>query len=442
MVHAQIILQLFAEFPDALIKKSSFAALLSEKMEKRNHTKLEMKKKASPAKEINNMNPSASSSMIPTVQSNRKAMRATTTKFINNLWREYYSGELSIGDLKIDQVLDDVVEEDEEDEVDDDVDIQIQASDNIQIPHSPNKPGHSQSENKEINWEGASSGTMSSSGWALYRCAMVRGCKINVGGTVSAVATEAGGSVLILVEYMFETPNGGKMIHGRVLKKGSLTILGNTANKTEVFLTNECMEYELSQVKESVVVEIRKILWGHQFRKKNADADKIYKKKAEDREKKGFPTEYFCKSLYSPERGAFFALSPDTIGLGSGVCHSCTVRETDGDGDFTVNVSEAKFIYKKVQYKVDDFVYVNASHFGNIREDSGTHKAGRNKGLKAYVVCHLLDVVYENSKQPDLDNTKVRVRRFYRPEDISAERRYCSDIREVSNSNRFIFQLQ
>lgn len=78
-------------------------------------------------------------------------------------------------------------------------------------------------------------------------------------------------------------------------------------------------------------------------------------------------------------------------------------------------------------------MYVNASQFGGIREDSGTHKGGRNVGLKPYVVCHLLDTVSEKSKLPKLnpENTQVRVRRFYRPEDISTEKAYCSDIREV-----------
>lgn len=91
---------------------------------------------------------------------------------------------------------------------------------------------------------------------------------------------------------MFETPNGGKMIHGIVLRQGSPTVLGNAANKREVFLTNECLESELAQVEESVVVGIRMRPWGHQCRKKKADVDKSYQKKAEDREKKDLPAEY------------------------------------------------------------------------------------------------------------------------------------------------------
>jgi DNA (cytosine-5)-methyltransferase 1 len=54
-------------------------------------------------------------------------------------------------------------------------------------------------------------------------------------------------------------------------------------------------------------------------------------------------------------------------------------------------------------------------------------------GLKAYVVCQLLEIEVPNApERPFPESTMVKVRRFYRPEDISSEKAYCSDIREVS----------
>lgn len=89
VVHGQIILQLFAEFPDENIKKCSFVVRLANKMEERHHTKwLVKKKKMVQQKSEQNLNPRAA--MAP-VASQRKAMQATTTRLINRIWGEYYS---------------------------------------------------------------------------------------------------------------------------------------------------------------------------------------------------------------------------------------------------------------------------------------------------------------------------------------------------------------
>ncbi|KAL0348175.1 UNVERIFIED_CONTAM: DNA (cytosine-5)-methyltransferase 1B [Sesamum angustifolium] len=136
---------------------------------------------------------------------------------------------------------------------------------------------------------------------------------------------------IYLVEYMFEKLDGSKIFHGRMMQRGCQTVLGNTANEREIFLTNECMDFQLEEVMQTIHVDIRSMPWGHQHRKENAVADKIDRARAEERKKKGLPTEYYCKSLYWPERGAFFALSYGSIGLGSGSCHACKLKEADGD---------------------------------------------------------------------------------------------------------------
>lgn len=47
------------------------------------------------------------------------------------------------------------------------------------------------------------------------------------------------------------------MINGRVLQRGSETLLGNVANPREIFLTHQCLQVDVKDVKESVGVEIR-----------------------------------------------------------------------------------------------------------------------------------------------------------------------------------------
>lgn len=53
------------------------------------------------------------------------------------------------------------------------------------------------------------------------------------------------------------------MFHGRLMQRGSQTVLGNTANEREVFLTIECMSYKLQDVKQTISLEVQKMPWGH-----------------------------------------------------------------------------------------------------------------------------------------------------------------------------------
>ncbi|XP_058090030.1 DNA (cytosine-5)-methyltransferase 1B-like [Magnolia sinica] len=430
VVHGQIILQQFAEYPDEMIRKSAFVTGLSDKMEERHHTKLVMKKKVVLKKEVN-LNPRAG--MTPTVT--KKAMQATTTRLINRIWGEYYSNYLpddskegTGNEPKEDEEVDEEQEENEEEVEEENVLVQEKTAKS----HSANKPQKSKSTREENGWDGESIGKMRS-GEVLYKRARVCGDIIAVGG---AVLVEAGESeealVIVFVEYMFERLDGEKMVHGRVMQRGCQTVLGNAANEREVFLTNECTEVELGDVKESVTVDVRSISWGHEHRKGNANADKVDRAKAEERKKKGLPVEYYCKSLYWPEKGAFFSLPFDTMGLGSGVCHSCKIREVQEE-EFKVNSSKAGFVYKRIEYSVHDFVYVSPQHFAwEVDEDVATFKAGRNVGLKAYVVCQLMEIeVPKGSKKADPKSTQVKVRRFYRAEDVSAAKAYSSDVREV-----------
>ncbi|KAI4369298.1 hypothetical protein MLD38_017754 [Melastoma candidum] len=124
----------------------------------------------------------------------------------------------------------------------------------------------------------------------------------------------------------------------------------------------------------------------------------------------------------------------ETIGLGSGSCSACKIREAENEKRvFKLISPEAGFVYEGVQYNLHDFVYVSPHCFAAEKIETGTFKSGRNVGLKAYVVCQLMEIISpKEKKRVDATSAKVKVRRYYRPEDISTEKAYFSDIREVS----------
>jgi DNA (cytosine-5)-methyltransferase 1 len=439
VVHGQIILQQFAEYPDDTIRKCAFVTGLAEKMEQRRHTKLQMKKKAASVQKGENLNPSASMGLA--IASKRKVMRATTTRLINRIWGDYYSNDFPEDKKEMKETIEEENknenenEEDNEEENEDDNEnenndmIPAGEDSNLEQPKQSRKLKSGPS--KDIEWVGEKISKVESDK-TIYQKAVVRGMEVAVGGVV---IVEDG--PMCYIEYMYDRERGTKMVHGRVMLKGTDTVLHNAANEREVFLTNKCLDFELGEVKEVVVVSIRSLPWGHVHRKNNMDFDKLDRAKAEERKKKGLPTEYYCKSLYCPNKGGFFSLPLNKLGLGTGECNSCDDRESEYENSELKVLPENGFLFNKVEYKVHDFVYVSPQFFEEDEGDrgTGTYKGGRNVGLRPYVVCHLLDVLVSGGKKATATSTKLKARRFYRPDDISSEKAYYSNVREVSLSH-------
>lgn len=437
VVHGQIILQQFSEFPDETIKKCAFVVGLIQKMEERHHTKWLVKKKKVVQRNELNLNPRAA--MAPVI-SKRKAMQATTTRLINRIWGEYYSNYspevLNDGvnsDVKEDLKEDEDIEEPEENEEENVLEEQKVFPVKTCTPSLSSRRTKPCPMRKDIKWVGDIVGKTSAAE-ALYKSAIVNEEEIAVGSVVLVENDESDEvSDMYFVEYMYEKLDGSKMFHGRMMEKGSETVLGNAVNEREVFLTNECMDFKLEDAKQIVTLEIKTRSWGHQYRKENAIADKTDRARAEERKTKGLLPEYYCKSLYWPEKGAFFSLPINEIGLGSGFCHSCKLKKIDADMEkFEINTSKTSFVYLGTEYSIYDYVYVNPHQFAARKVEGETYKGGRNVGLKANVVCQLLEILTSNAtRKAEPDSTQVKLRRFFRPEDISEEKAYCSDIREV-----------
>uniref|UniRef100_A0A803KRA2 DNA (cytosine-5-)-methyltransferase n=1 Tax=Chenopodium quinoa TaxID=63459 RepID=A0A803KRA2_CHEQI len=238
---------------------------------------------------------------------------------------------------------------------------------------------------QDIKWEGEPLQKTSASE-TFYKQAKVFGDLVVVGGCVLIEIDE---SVelppMYFVEYMFEKSSGKKMVHGRLMLRGNQTVLGIAANERE------------------------------------------------ERKCKGLPLEYYCKSLYQPDKGAFICLPKKSMGSGNGVCCACKTKEAEKEQkSLKLNSSSACFVYKGAEYNIEDFFYVAPQYFAEDEKDNETIKSSRNVGLKPYVICQLLEIeMPKASRKSDCESIKIKVRRYFRPEDISVDKAYCSDIREV-----------
>ncbi|XP_024535317.1 DNA (cytosine-5)-methyltransferase 1B [Selaginella moellendorffii] len=368
VVHGQILLQQFSEFPDDTIRKSSFVTGLLKMMEERHHTKLKVSKK----KLLRGRNLNPRGSLQPDA-SKTKPMRATTTQLVNRIWSDYCS--------------------------------------------TYNEDGTCEPEAENVRRQQDQKADAKA----------IRGHLIKPGEAVR-YEVEGAEDAFLLVEYLYKA-NGRSMVHGRVLVKGESTVLGDAASKRELFLTGSCDNVEVRDAKEIVTVELRRRPWGHMHRKDNATADEEERERGRDREIKGLPTEYFCQAIYVPEKGGFFRIPHDKLALGTGVCEGCKSREEAKTKDsLSLFANLQGFRFQGVEYHINDFVYVDITQIMTQSQDEiQKFKGGRNKGLRAFTICQLMDIIPSSKTGAE----QLTVRKFYRPEDVDLGKAYKADVHEV-----------
>nr|GMC78622.1 DNA (cytosine-5)-methyltransferase 1B-like [Ipomoea batatas] len=432
LVHGQIILQLFSEYPDITISKCAFVCTLRSKMEEQHQSKWSVNKSVIPKQEPG-MNFRAFK--LATI-SKRKAMPATTTELIRRIWRQYCSNHMHWESTE-ENILNSNEDEAEENER---KDLKYRREDEIlKLQKCDHPHWKTRSAKKEIRWDGESV-QRTSGGEALFTQALANGHVVCVGHTVVVRTSDSmKHSCICFIEYMFQSSDNRKLVHGRLLLRGCQTVLGDTASERELFLTNDCREFELGDVIETMVVEIGQRPWHYQHRKANADNDKLEKQRAWKRKIKGLPMEYFCRSLYWPERGAFFCLPTTVMGLGTGDCNSCKMKQASNVRVFKLCTSTTSFTYRGIQYSICDFLYLSPLYLAANEKQKTTFKNSRNIGLKSYIVCQLLGVESDNSfERADPECVMIKVRRFFKPEDISKEKAFFSDVQEVYYSEQII----
>lgn len=439
VVHGQIILQQFAEFPEENIKRSAFITGLASMMEQKHHVKLLMTKKKLVRKGWN-LNPRAG---LRPDGTRPKPMRATTTKLIDRIWSEYYSNAMQEGGEQ-EELVDASGEADVADQGEG-----LEGSDNeeeeiVVFGHRKQSGGKLKSSKEKttfkVEWLTKPTGQTAAKE-SVYRKAQIRSEEISVGGVVLVDLEEQSSESepipgMLLVEYFYERKDGSKWLHGRFLERGVQTILGNATNPHIVFLTDRCTDIELVDVKGTAVVHMRRRAWDHTSRKANAAEDEADRARAKEWKEKGLPTEFLCRALYCPERGAFLSLPYDTLALGTGLCHACKVRAENKEKMSTrILPNDEGIMHQGIEYRLKDFLYLIPETLPPLLDEGERvekFKASRNKGLRAFIVCQLLDIKnVKGSKQLNPKNVQLSVRRFFRPDDVGPDKAYSADVREV-----------
>ncbi|XP_027157672.1 DNA (cytosine-5)-methyltransferase 1B-like [Coffea eugenioides] len=413
-VHGQTILKLFANYPDPSIRKCAFVRGLRDNLKELHRSKLVKKKIFPSQKEHVNLE-----AAVPHKTSETKAMPATTTKLISRIWHKYCSKYLpedfNYEDTEALQETKSIFDE------------------NFKKFYCVPKR-KSQCASTKVRWDREEVGK-TSSGEVFYKRANFDGLVVSVGDSVQVKTADSEESPpVFFIEYMFEDSDARKLAHGRLMLRGYQTVLGYVSDKRELFLTNHCQEFGLSDIIGTMPTEIQSVPWGYQHRKTNADNHKIDRARV-DKKIKGKPTKFFCRSLYCPERGAFLCLKTSSMGLGTGYCDSCKIKELRNTSVF--KLSRYNFTFKGTKCHIHDFVYVTPHSISD--ETDKTPKNARSVVLKPFTVCQFLGIdQHKPFKNADPESTIVKLRRFFRPEDISADKAYHSDIREIYYSEQVI----
>ncbi|OEL19493.1 DNA (cytosine-5)-methyltransferase 1A, partial [Dichanthelium oligosanthes] len=289
--------------------------------------------------------------------------------FISKIWGDYYTTHFP-DDTKEDGNEQKEIDEQEENEDDDnEEEVNVEIEQPVRTPPSTRSRKSPSKTCKEVDWKGQTAGK-TVSGEVLYKCVIVRGLIIGVGQSVT-LEDDSGEAIMFFTEYMYEKHDGPIMAHGRILQKGFQTVLGNAANEREVFLTNDCLEFELGDIKGLVAVNVQSMPWGHKYRKENSEVNRRGRRQRRGRGRV-YLWSIFAKA-YTGQRKVVSSLS----------------------------------LMLKLALEL---VPVAPG------EGHETYKAGRNVGLKPYVVCHVLSIhAPAGSKKAHPESTKVNV---YYSEDI------------------------
>ncbi|KAL2621227.1 hypothetical protein R1flu_001432 [Riccia fluitans] len=445
IVHGNIILQQIEEFPEQLIKKSAFGTGLKIKMEQRNHEKLAVSKKRLLSKKDVNLNPRAR--LASSILKKTKPMRATTTQLVNRIWSGYFysltpdSGQSKdvLGDATgADVVAEELAEEDSDDEevIEEVIKPPVSLSPVKRSSRLSTAAGSlcpkktfGMSSNTKVRW-GDLCARKTQEGYPVYKKAVYDKLDLTAGKVVIVEGEPA--SRRFMIEYLYESDDEGPMMHSRLLVLGEETILGDAADERELFMSDACTDVPIGRIKELATVELRQRSWGYSYRKENATKDEADRARAKERKEKGLPLEYFCRSLWSPEKGAFFKVPVGKLGLGSGSCSACVTRlESEKKLEVEILPEAQGFRWQGVEYRINDYLYLDPHCLNDSKSGSRvTHKGGRNKGLLAFIICQVLTVLPHRSRAKAASST-IKVRRFYRPEDVDEMKAYRAQLHEV-----------
>ncbi|KAK9785341.1 hypothetical protein WJX73_005011, partial [Symbiochloris irregularis] len=458
VVHGQVILNQFRNYPVKAVRESSFVAALRARMQQRRHSKLYMASKSKLRVGGSNRNP-----MRDRAAARAKPMTATATTMVKGIWASYFPSssaeEADKAAAAAEPAAQEVNEDEEEEEGDGDfsgaAEVE-QALADAAIAGQAAKARKQAHPKSAVTWpEGPSSEGQSNN--KLYRKVKVADVTAQLGDVVelavkgSAEDDDSSPPPLGLLQALRQTPSGAKEALVRVVVQGCETVLGDAAAEHELFVTADilCRPAHAIVGKWNAVHLQRP--WQVSSRLSHFEDDQARGERNRAAKAAGAELEWIYRSQYLPQEGMFRHLPAD-LQLGTWLPLS---KEGASENDSQDFISPTSFALKGHTYVAGDFLFLHsqateqlpgaADQRANVPQyaakEGRYHKGGSNTGLRAHAVGQLVAVKASKGKLSGKQGISgIEVRRFYRPEDISQDRAYAAGYREVYASDE-VFSL-
>ncbi|XP_076436549.1 DNA (cytosine-5)-methyltransferase 1-like [Babylonia areolata] len=304
------------------------------------------------------------------------------------------------------------------------------------------------------------------SGRPYYSAVKIDDQKVGCGDCVSIRPHDSTEPVYIArIQYMFQGSRGDKKLHVHWFLRGSDTILGEVSDSQEIFLTDQCdvvfAESVISRV--TVTHKVPPSDWALQGGAENPDDDRVV---ASDDD-----LSFFYQKWYDPEFARFEdppVVEEDLSAmLGPRFCLSChrldlMARREETSVGSVVEEGNNNLCFDNVRrngvvYRVGDCCFLQPQAFGvptqpqapcetrverkENKEDLYPEayrktefvKGSNNDCPEPFRIGRIERIFCPNSTTVDVSELRIRVRKFYRPEDthLGMEWAYKCDLNMV-----------
>lgn len=453
LVHGQIILNQFRNFPSKEIKQCGFVHQLTEQMSRLRHNKLYQlaAKGAKGGGTKINRNP-----MKDRAAGGRaKPMNATATKLVLHVWENYFNvakeeaeaaekaaleqikkeqegGKADAGAAGGEGELAKEVEEDENEEENENDNTENALAETSPAKKANNKKAEpkkskiSTTTTTAVSWVGS---TLSKSGKdTCYSKVKYGNQEFTLGDAIELDMTEYNdaneddGEIdtgVGLIQALWETSSGTKKMQIRQLIHGEKTVLGDAAGDYEFFLTTRIFTCNVaSSVIGGINISQLDRKWDHRLRLQNFQEDCQLREEnariavaAGGKSSSSSSLRYFWRKQYIPKEGMFRDAPP--LSLGS------KLSEEDGKPVHGIVPLNNGFIKDGVTYKEGSYLFISPEVFDQLPgvakevklpdylKNSKFHK-GSHSGLRAWGVAQLVKVggTIEEKEEEDVGGKK------------------------------------
>ena len=442
LVHGQIILNQFRNFPSKEIKQCGFVHQLTEQMSRLRHNKLyQLAAKGAKGGGGGGTKTNKNPMKDRAAGGRAKPMNATATKLVLHVWENYFNVAKEEAEAAEKVALEQIKKEQESGkagagaggegelakEVEEDENEEENENDNTENALAETSPAKKANNNKKnavpkknktsstttttITWVGS---TLSKSGKDTFYSKVQNGNEeFSLGDAVELDMTEYNNTMaddgeidtgVGLIQALWETSSGAKKMQIRQLIHGEKTVLGDAAGDYEFFLTTRIFTCNVaSSIVGGINISQLGRQWDHRLRLQHFQTDCQLREEnakiaaAADGKLSGSSSSlrYFWRKQYIPKEGMFRDAPP--LSLGS------KVSEDDGKPVHGVVPLNDGFIKDGVTYKEGSYLFISPEVFDQLPgvakkvklpdylKNSKFHK-GSHSGLRAWGVAQLIKV--------------------------------------------------